>query len=30
VADGEADIVLKVYAEEANWDLVGNNVQASR
>jgi catalase len=30
VADGERDFALKAYAEEANRDLVGNNVQASR
>jgi catalase len=30
VADGERDFALKFYAEEANWDLVGNNAQESR
>ena len=30
VADGERDYALKVYAEEVNRDLVGNNAQASR
>jgi catalase len=30
VADGECDFALKFYAEEANWDLVGNNAQESR
>jgi catalase len=29
VADGEREFALKFYAEEANWDLVGHNVQES-
>ena len=29
-ADAEHDIALKFYAEEGNWDLVGNNAQESR
>ena len=30
VADAECDFALKFYAEESNWDLVGNNAQESR
>ena len=30
VADGERDFALKFYAEEGNWDLVGNNARESR
>ena len=30
VADAERDFALKFYAEEGNWDLVGNNAQESR
>jgi len=29
VADAEPDFALKLYAEEGNWDLVGNNAQQS-
>lgn len=29
-ADVERDFALKSYAEEGNWDMVGNNAQASR
>ena len=30
VADAERDFALNVYAEEGDWDLVGNNAQESR
>lgn len=30
VADAGRDFALKVYAEEGNWDLVGNNARESR
>ena len=30
VADAERDFALKFYAEEGNWDLVGNNAQRLR
>jgi catalase len=29
-ADAERDFALKSYAEEGNWDMVGDNAQASR
>ena len=30
VADAERDFALTFYAEEGNWDLVGNNAQEAR